>query len=118
MFTLNNTDFIEWRPENIVILTNGYCGSTCALFSRNLHEHHGVRTFTVGGLVDQSMAYSVFPGGQVYSYTSLLGQVSKLGVDPDEHVPTYLPLNAQVSFTIREAYSSLRKYVPLEFGIF
>lgn len=38
-----------FSPENIVILTDGTCGSTCTIFSYLMIDFLGVRTTTVGG---------------------------------------------------------------------
>ena len=36
-------------PENIVLVTDGYCGSACAIFVDILANTHGVRTVAMGG---------------------------------------------------------------------
>lgn len=52
-----------------MLVTNGVCGSTCAIFSSLLslvHDH--VSTVAVGGLPHtQEMSFSTFPGGMVIS---------------------------------------------------
>ena len=42
-----------YRPKDIVILTNGACGSACAIFISLLVYEHGVRTVAVGGTAHQ-----------------------------------------------------------------
>lgn len=58
-----------WDPENMAILTEGYCGSSCALISNMMHTKYSVPTVVIGGraLAEQnmSMTYSSFPGLQV-----------------------------------------------------
>lgn len=57
-----------WDPENIVILTDGYCGSSCALITNMLHAKFGVKTVVIGGKASSQwtpMSYSTFPGLQV-----------------------------------------------------
>ena len=39
-----------YQPENIAILTDGLCASTCALFVELMHHGIGVKTVVVGGL--------------------------------------------------------------------
>lgn len=38
-----------FTPENIVILYDGYCASTCAIFSELMTEQAGIRTISIGG---------------------------------------------------------------------
>lgn len=38
-----------FKPEDIVILYDGYCASTCALFSEMLTQQVGVKTVSIGG---------------------------------------------------------------------
>ncbi|KAF2496952.1 peptidase S41 family protein-like protein [Lophium mytilinum] len=38
-----------FKPENIVILSNGICASTCSLFTELMHTQSGVRTIALGG---------------------------------------------------------------------
>lgn len=58
-----------WDPENLAILTDGYCGSSCALISNMMHTKFGVPTVVIGGRTTaqqgRPMSYSTFPGLQV-----------------------------------------------------
>jgi hypothetical protein len=45
----NGSGEARWLATNIVILTDGVCGSTCSLFVEMMHEQ-GVRSVVVGGL--------------------------------------------------------------------
>jgi hypothetical protein len=39
----------KFKPENIVIVTDGYCASTCTIFSEFLTQQAGVKTIAMGG---------------------------------------------------------------------
>lgn len=39
-----------YSPENIIILSDGLCSSTCGLFVEMMHHEAGVKTVVVGGL--------------------------------------------------------------------
>ncbi|KAG0284231.1 hypothetical protein BGZ96_011373 [Linnemannia gamsii] len=57
-----------WDPENLAILTDGYCGSSCALISNMMHTKFGVPTVVIGGRTTAKqgpISYSTFPGLQV-----------------------------------------------------
>ncbi|KAJ8113944.1 hypothetical protein OPT61_g4061 [Boeremia exigua] len=39
----------KFKPENIVIVTDGYCASTCTIFTEFLTKQAGVKTIAMGG---------------------------------------------------------------------
>lgn len=39
----------KFKPENIVLVTDGYCASTCTIFSEFLTKQAGVKTIAMGG---------------------------------------------------------------------
>ncbi|KAF2028533.1 hypothetical protein EK21DRAFT_69551 [Setomelanomma holmii] len=39
----------KFQPENIVIVTDGYCASTCTIFAELLTQQTGVKTIAMGG---------------------------------------------------------------------
>ncbi|GJJ69625.1 hypothetical protein EMPS_01972 [Entomortierella parvispora] len=64
----DDVPYHPWDPENIAILTDGYCGSSCALITNMLHMKFRVKTVVVGGRTSSKwtpMSYSTFPGLQV-----------------------------------------------------
>lgn len=105
-----------FEPEDILILTNGYCGSTCAVLALQLHERYGVRTVAVGGHHGQSMAFTSFPGGAVQANNTLWVQrvqkvfnsIPILARAPrlESLVPQSLPANGQLAFTFRQVMSA------------
>lgn len=50
---LNRTNFTQpFAAENILLLYDGYCASTCTIFSEFLRVQGGVRSVTFGGRPD------------------------------------------------------------------
>jgi hypothetical protein len=39
----------KFAPENIVLVTDGYCGSTCTIFAEFMTQQAGVKTIAMGG---------------------------------------------------------------------
>lgn len=39
----------KFKPENIVLVTDGYCASTCTIFSEFMTKQAGVKTIAMGG---------------------------------------------------------------------
>ncbi|KAF9933309.1 hypothetical protein FBU30_005893 [Linnemannia zychae] len=105
-----------FEPEDIVVLTNGYCGSTCAVLALQLHERYDVRTVAVGGHHGQSMAFTSFPGGAVQANSTLwIQRIQKVFMALPVRartpqlaalLPKPLPANGQLAFTFRQVMSA------------
>ena len=44
----------KFKPENIVLLTDGYCASTCTIFSEFMTKQVGVKTIAMGGRANKN----------------------------------------------------------------
>ncbi|CAG8806112.1 18740_t:CDS:1, partial [Gigaspora rosea] len=98
---LKNVSF-PWTSDDIIIITNGFCASACALISLFLSEIHKVRTIAVGGLLNDQMSFSTYPGGQIISPDTVSSSVGdKIADVPGKNV---------LSFTVREAYDFDQNY--------
>ncbi|KAG0232698.1 hypothetical protein BGW42_007952 [Actinomortierella wolfii] len=107
---------VPFEAKDIVLLTNGYCGSTCAVLALQLKERYNVKTVAIGGHHDESMMFTSFPGGAVQANNTLWTErVHQLyAALPQEmrtpemnaRVPKYIPANGQLAFTFREVMSA------------
>lgn len=84
-----------WNKDSMIILTNGHCGSACALVSQYLMETGQYQTVAVGGFLGQPLSFSSFPGGQLLDN----GILEEIGA------PYQFKSNAAFTYTIRESYS-------------
>lgn len=105
--------------KDLLVLSNGYCGSTCALFTNTVHVQHNVKTIVIGGPSASlagygGMAYSSFVGGQSFSLDSVREEAWLLNIT-SKAVPEALPTRSVLAFTIREVYSFQDSNVPQEF---
>ncbi|KAJ3089625.1 hypothetical protein HK100_007700, partial [Physocladia obscura] len=68
-----------WKADNVAVVSNGFCGSTCANFCRTLRDKHGIRSYTYGGggAAKTPFQPSAFEGGMVLGYQSFDTVVSK-----------------------------------------
>ncbi|KAF2129006.1 peptidase S41 family protein-like protein [Dothidotthia symphoricarpi CBS 119687] len=68
----------KFAPENIVLLTDGYCASTCTIFSELMTKQAGVKTIAMGGRSNKDRIQAI--GGvkgvnnYQYSYIQSLAQ--------------------------------------------
>ncbi|KAF9432480.1 hypothetical protein BGZ76_010717 [Entomortierella beljakovae] len=75
--------YYPWDSENMAILTDGYCGSSCALISNMMHKRFGVRTVVIGGKtsIAEPMSYSTFPGLQVIDDQLIFNEIHNVRLD-------------------------------------
>ena len=106
-----------YNPSDIILLSHGYCGSTCAVFSKHISEIDIARTVTIGGLPGRPQSIASFPGGQVFTLAELIENLEYLGLADHADAPQPFPTSARFSFTVREIYawSSGKKNTPLDF---
>ncbi|EFC35652.1 predicted protein, partial [Naegleria gruberi] len=108
-------DLLKYSPDDFILLSNGRCASTCALFTRHLQESQKVKTVVVGGLSGQPQQIAQVPGGQVYEFEDLLADIKSLNINSDV-TPKPLPVQSRFRFAIREAYAwNQNELTPLEF---
>ncbi|KAI8849827.1 hypothetical protein BC829DRAFT_176719 [Chytridium lagenaria] len=105
-----------WNPANIAIVSNGFCGSTCAETVRALRAHGNVRTFVYGGTSKAPFQPTSFEGGLVASFESafesfdLLPQITP----PSSPLPKSLRFPAVGQVLFWESYSRRGQEMPDE----
>jgi len=111
-------DIPQWNPKylfspsNVLILTDGTCGSACALVARNIQERMQARTMVVGGIQGRSQMIASFIGGLVYDLPTLLEEVKLLGLTNSPNAPKPLPTSANLRFTLWEQYPWVNRAQP------
>ena len=74
----NRTNFTQpFAAENIIMLTDGFCASTCFLFSDFMKNQAGVKSVVVGGLPTTKPMQAVggIKGGQLSTWADLYTEV-------------------------------------------
>ncbi|KAJ3153258.1 hypothetical protein HDU89_000887 [Geranomyces variabilis] len=106
-----------WPKENVMLLTEGYCGSTCAHAARVLVDEVGIRSTVKGGLAgSKPFTFSAFPGGNVLDIDQLFSDPQK--IDMADNPLTPQPFLAAVSMfrvNVGVGYSK-RKDLPAEYA--
>ncbi|CAG8604385.1 6638_t:CDS:2, partial [Dentiscutata heterogama] len=111
----NNPPKYPWTSENIIILTNGICGSSCAMITQHLAELQGVATIAVGGFAETPLSFASFPGGQAFNSYVLFGNLIELGLLDNPLSPQPFDIYATLAFPIFEIYSVKNDQEVLEF---
>ncbi|KAI9345176.1 hypothetical protein DFJ73DRAFT_797047 [Zopfochytrium polystomum] len=126
-YVLNATLFPQlqkgWDASNLVIVSNGLCLSSCAIFKRMLHSQYSVKAFTYGGHTGQVFAPSTVEGGQSTSAASVLTDVENgfaatnyTSPLPRDAFPSAFVLPSVLGIAHWEAYSRFETTgLPLDF---
>jgi hypothetical protein len=96
--------------NNIVIIGNGNCASSCALFTTLMFEHHDTKIVTFGGHLDQPMEFKGMAGNQVLEWSDLDSEIKTAGLKDDPLAPPDLLVN-----NWRAAYSWLDENLPIAY---
>ncbi|KAJ6240619.1 peptidase s41 family protein [Anaeramoeba flamelloides] len=104
-----NTNELYYKPEKVLVLSDGRCGSTCAVFAAKILENELAKTVTIGGKNDLSVKVSPisFPGGEVEDNMFFLYQnylFSSYGITLKTIFPNFYS-DQQLTFAWREIYS-------------
>jgi hypothetical protein len=103
----------EWKSEDMIILTNGICGSSCSSITQRVAIINNVSTVSVGGYKDTPLSYASFPGGQVIPFEVLIAELNEAGLLQNEKladlIPPLFPIRAGFSFTVKESYDAVNK---------
>jgi hypothetical protein len=111
-----------FEAEDIVILTDAYCASTCAVFVEMMHHQAGVKTVVAGGRpeIGPMQAVGGTRGSQSYATSDLDSDID-VAIYLNSSVAQYLP-NRDVDLWVQYAQFNLldqiRKdeYFPLQFA--
>ncbi|CAJ0876271.1 15106_t:CDS:10, partial [Entrophospora sp. SA101] len=103
----NNTNPLPWKSTDYVILSNGFCGSSCANVAQILEELWNVTTVAVGGLYGTPLSYASFAGGQVTNLEAMLDDLQTLGITSANNklVPKGFLTKTNIGFPYKEVYS-------------
>lgn len=93
-----------FSPSKVLILTDGTCGSACALVARNIQERQQASILVVGGVQGRPQMVASFIGGLVYDLPTLLEELKLLGLSDHPLAPQPLPTSASLRFTLWEQY--------------
>jgi len=101
--------------NNIVIVGNGFCASTCATFTTLMFERHQTRIITFGGQPDLPIEYKGMAGMQVLEWADLDSEIKTAGLKDDPLAPPDLLVNANMRHNWRSSYSFLDENLPIAY---
>eukprot|EP01119_Soliformovum_irregulare_P011568 TRINITY_DN2911_c0_g1_i1.p1 TRINITY_DN2911_c0_g1~~TRINITY_DN2911_c0_g1_i1.p1 ORF type:complete len:629 (-),score=162.68 TRINITY_DN2911_c0_g1_i1:176-2062(-) len=111
----------SYFPGEILVLSRGFCGSTCALVADHLNLYEKVKTLTIGGFHGRPQGYTSFPGLQVLDSGAMYDQMDSVGQNTFDQdcteclSPRRLLTSATYRMTAREIYGPQDNEIPLEY---
>ncbi|KAJ7217955.1 hypothetical protein GGX14DRAFT_439051 [Mycena pura] len=88
-------------PENIVIVSNGRCASSCSLFSITMSKHEGVKTAVFGGHQDTPQQYCGVVGGQSTNFAEIDTEIKSTHLKNHSLAPPDFETNSVMGITWR-----------------
>ncbi|KAI0289967.1 hypothetical protein BC826DRAFT_913877 [Russula brevipes] len=99
----------------LFLVGNGFCASTCALFTTLMYERHQTKIVTFGGHPDIPIEYKGMAGNQVLSFPLLDTEIKTAGLKDDPLAPPDLLVNADMRHNWRSAYSFKNEDLPIAY---
>jgi len=100
----NAFDTSRWKSDDLLILSDGRCGSTCAIVVSRLRLIHNVPALGLGGIRGNRMQFASFPGGESERLSSFLNDLQSLDLLDSPDAPKSFPERADMGWTFREVY--------------
>ena len=102
-----------FKPEDIVIVYDGYCASTCTIFSELMRQQGGVKTIALGGRPNKDIIQAVggVKGTNSYPWTYTLYSVELPFIIAHYQTPD------QYNDTALGAYSNLPFYLGINYVV-
>ncbi|KAN0139275.1 hypothetical protein V8E53_002776 [Lactarius tabidus] len=101
--------------NKVVIVGNGNCASTCALFTTSMFERHQTKIVVFGGHPSQPIQYKGMAGNQVMEWADLDTEIKTAGLKDDPLAPPDLLVQGDMRHNWRTAYSLLDESVPIAY---
>jgi len=101
--------------NNVVIIGNGNCASTCALFTTAMFERLHTKIAVFGGNASQSIEYKGMAGNEVLEWYDLDTEIKTAGLKDDPLAPPDLLVNGDMRHNWRSAYSNFDESVPIAY---
>ncbi|THV02344.1 hypothetical protein K435DRAFT_920625 [Dendrothele bispora CBS 962.96] len=113
-FDMNPPDEGLFEPENVVIMSNGRCASSCSLFSITMSKLEGVRTIVVGGKHGVTQQYCGTVGGQSTDFSTIDTEIKSVKLKNHTFAPPDLLGNIVQGITWRLGFGINDKEEPEE----
>ncbi|KAF8937255.1 hypothetical protein EDD21DRAFT_86681 [Dissophora ornata] len=107
---------LKFTPQNMAIITNGFCGSACTMIASRFAIVHNVKTYAIGGITQRPLSYFSFPGGFVSENAGIVADLASIHLkNASKTAPIALPIMGTTSLPVGELYALENSTMPLEY---
>eukprot|EP00767_Chilomastix_cuspidata_P001947 gnl/Chilomastix_cuspidata/207.p1 GENE.gnl/Chilomastix_cuspidata/207~~gnl/Chilomastix_cuspidata/207.p1 ORF type:complete len:843 (-),score=287.74 gnl/Chilomastix_cuspidata/207:1228-3699(-) len=116
---------IHYDASNTYLISEGYCGSTCATYAAHVSEIHAGKLVGLGGVLGADgladsdtgdLSISSFAGGSVLDSQEFEELLTEYEQDfSDSRAPPFMPRNGYIRFPYEALLSWRDNFTPLEF---
>ncbi|KAF4621280.1 hypothetical protein D9613_000757 [Agrocybe pediades] len=103
-FSWEAPDYALFEPEDVLIISNGRCASSCSLFSITMSKSEGVRTAVLGGKHGVPQEYCGTVGGQSTDFSMVDTEVKSTKLKNHTLAPPDFLSNSVQGITWRLGY--------------
>ncbi|KAL5498002.1 hypothetical protein ACEPAH_2933 [Sanghuangporus vaninii] len=101
--------------ENVAIVSNGNCASTCAMFSTLMNERHNTTIAVFGGKPGEQMEFKGMAGNQVLEWSDIDTEIKTANLKNDPLAPPDLLIDGDFRHNWRTAWSFLDESTPIAY---
>jgi hypothetical protein len=101
--------------DQVKIVSNGWCASTCAMFSTLMFEEHQTEIAVFGGRPGQSIQYKGMAGNQVLEWPDLDSEIKTANLKNDPLAPPDLLVSGNFRHNWRTAWSTIDEKTPIAY---
>jgi hypothetical protein len=107
---------LNFFPTDIMIITDGTCGSACSLFVTKFQRYQRAIVVSYGGIPGGNIDSSSFAGGAAWTWSNFIASLSSFPNFPNQPQP--LPTSALTGFNQFEMYMGVQEITPREWNKF
>ncbi|KAL1729351.1 hypothetical protein EV714DRAFT_285013 [Schizophyllum commune] len=100
--------------DQVAIVNNGNCASTCAMFSTLMYEHYDTKIASIGGGTGH-LEYKGMAGNQVLEWADLASEIKTADLEDDPLAPPDLLISGNMRVNWRTAWSWIDKDEPIAY---
>ncbi|KAJ3795714.1 hypothetical protein GGU11DRAFT_210774 [Lentinula aff. detonsa] len=114
-FTQTIPEDPPFLTENVAIVSNGNCASTCAMFSTLMNERLQTKIAVFGGKPGENVEFKGMAGNQVLEWADIDTEIKTAGLKDDHLAPPDLLVSGDFRHNWRTAWSWLNESIPIAY---
>ncbi|KAJ7151448.1 hypothetical protein C8R43DRAFT_1005222 [Mycena crocata] len=101
--------------NNVAIVTNGNCASTCAMWTTLMRERHGTKIAVFGGKPFENVEFKGMAGNQVLEWFDIDSEIKTANLKDDPLAPADLLVSGDMRHNWRTAWSFFDEDKPIAY---